>query len=604
MQSKQVFFVTFFMGLCVVVRPQQHLNLDFERLSVEHPVRPWGWNKTNYASVTTQLDSGVTYNGRFSLKLVGDSISTPDTPQIIRHGLEPHVLKSKTIVVSGRVKARSLKGFAWFSISDGFENEVTSEKLSGSTDWQPVAVAFKVTDTSRLVNLNLYHAGEGTSWFDDFKLSVEGKEYTSLPVASGFNKNQLSYLRKMSTPITSFEPLTEEDLQDFKDLTPFKDLVGSAKIIALGESTHGTSEFFKLKHRILQYAVQALGVRLFALEANMVTTEKINTYVKTGEGTALGSMAGIFMVWYTEEVRDLIEWVRAYNTIHPKDQIEFVGFDVQELKPPLDSLYGFLKQRSLPLYYSSKKRLSDLEKRGTNPFVISDSTKRNWFKVATTVYNKVKNQSVEWLVNSTTTKEKDEILWGLQYANLVKQYTENVYRGHLSFYRDQAMANNISWSLNRKGRDTKILIWAHDYHISKGKHPNLNYNIYSGLSMGHHLSKVFGNNYKAFALSTYQGNYWAMKSYTNYEQVACPLFPSPEGSLDEALHQITTAHPQSPGMFLNLSEARQIEWLIQPLPMRFANHVNIDYGYWTRYSIPFQFDGIFFIDKTSSAKPL
>lgn len=39
------------------------------------------------------------------------------------------------------------------------------------------------------------------------------------------------------------------------------------------------------------------------------------------------------------------------------------------------------------------------------------------------------------------------------------------------------------------------------------------------------------------------------------------------------------------------------------MPLRFANHVNIDYGYWGRLAVPFQFDGLFFIDKTTSAKP-
>ena len=98
-------------------------------------------------------------------------------------------------------------------------------------------------------------------------------------------------------------------------------------------------------------------------------------------------------------------------------------------------------------------------------------------------------------------------------------------------------------------------------------------------------------------------NYWAMVGYRDFRQMKCPLHISPKGTLDKALHQLTLKN-NSIGMFLDLSKARTLNWLTQPIPMRFANHVNIEYGFWTRYSIPYQFDGIFFIDKTTSAKPL
>ncbi|HEV7782056.1 MAG TPA: hypothetical protein VGO58_12370, partial [Chitinophagaceae bacterium] len=59
---------------------------------------------------------------------------------------------------------------------------------------------------------------------------------------------------------------------------------------------------------------------------------------------------------------------------------------------------------------------------------------------------------------------------------------------------------------------------------------------------------------------------------------------------------------KTPGLLLDLRKARSLEWLTKLIPVRFANHVNIEYGYATRHSVPYQFDGIFFIDKTSSAK--
>ena len=121
--------------------------------------------------------------------------------------------------------------------------------------------------------------------------------------------------------------------------------------------------------------------------------------------------------------------------------------------------------------------------------------------------------------------------------------------------------------------------------------------------MGKYLSEKYKENYKAFAISTYEGDYLGMINYQNFKQVKCPLHKGPKGTLDEVLHNLARKN-NAPGMIFDLSKARSQDWLTQALPMRFANHVNIEYGYWTRYSIPFHFDGVLFVDQTSSAHSL
>ena len=55
--------------------------------------------------------------------------------------------------------------------------------------------------------------------------------------------------------------------EDRTDLAFLNDLVGDARIVALGEATHGTSEFFEMKHRILDFLAKEMDFRLFAMEA-------------------------------------------------------------------------------------------------------------------------------------------------------------------------------------------------------------------------------------------------------------------------------------------------------------------------------------------------
>jgi erythromycin esterase-like protein len=163
------------------------------------------------------------------------------------------------------------------------------------------------------------------------------------------------------------------------------------------------------------------------------------------------------------------------------------------------------------------------------------------------------------------------------------------------------MAENVTWLINVYKPGSKVMIWAHDVHISRGEHPNPDANIYYGKSMGAHLARKHGNNYKAFGLFSYQGEYSCYVSYSNFKVTDCPLYSSPRRTLDYELHNVSLKK-KSPALILDLKNARSIDWISDSMPFRFANHVNIEYGYWTRYSLPYQFDAIFFIDNTSSAK--
>lgn len=114
-----------------------------------------------------------------------------------------------------------------------------------------------------------------------------------------------------------------------QDVSFLAQLVGDAHIVALGEGTHGTSEFFQLKHRITRYLASELGFSVFAIEANMPEAHRVNDYVLTGRGDPRELLDGMyFWTWNTHEVLDMIEWMRAFNA-SGRGRIQFTGFDMQ-----------------------------------------------------------------------------------------------------------------------------------------------------------------------------------------------------------------------------------------------------------------------------------
>ena len=587
----------------------QPLNLDFEKQSAEGVTRPWGWNSTVWGA-DFKMDSLNVKKGNYSLHSKCHEKENPCINQALGFNIETYDLLGKNITLTGHLKGEKIENAVSFSIHytlfDDISNnysfeEIISEKLSGTFDWKEISLHLKVPKSATQFSLSINQEGQGEAWFDDFKLVIGENQVTEVNAAKAFSKEHIDWLTRNVKSFKSPLPSLGENKLITENLSFFKDAIGSSRIVALGESTHGTSEFFSLKHKLLQYAVIELGFRVFALEDHLIAGEAINAYVTKGIGTLKQATRGLFGTWNTVEVFKMMQWIGDYNVTHPDDMVYFIGVDIQEITGPIDSLVSFIKVQDSKLYEKHKTVLSVLKEKGENHFMERDSlVKLDWIKSSENIHNELSDKKRLWISLAKTKAQKLKIEYGIQYANMVQQYFKEVLNTGRDLYRDQAMAENASWYFEKIYPNKKMMIWAHDSHVSRGEHDDVFTNFNRGISMGYFLSKKYKSDYKSFGLATYSGDFLAFKTYAYKEQVHAPLFPSPIGSLEEALHQVAIKKKQR-NLFTNLP--RSIAWLNKPMPLRFANHVNIDYGYWGRLAVPYQFDGLFFIDKTTSAKP-
>jgi len=149
----------------------------------------------------------------------------------------------------------------------------------------------------------------------------------------------IAWLKANALPLASVEPGA-----GFKDLEPLRPLIGNARVVGLGESTHGTREFFQLKHRMIEYCVSQLGFTVIGFEAAQGVTLAVNDYVLHGKGNARDVVTGmIFWTWNTEEVVALVEWVRAWNIAHER-KVKFYGFDMQSGAASVLHMLGYLER--------------------------------------------------------------------------------------------------------------------------------------------------------------------------------------------------------------------------------------------------------------------
>jgi erythromycin esterase-like protein len=132
------------------------------------------------------------------------------------------------------------------------------------------------------------------------------------------------WIRKSAIPLTT--PVAGHG---FDDMQALKKVVGDARIVALGEATHGSREFFQLKHRMLEFLATQMGFTIFSIEANMPEAYKLNDYVLHGTGDPVQLIKGMyFWTWDTQEVLAMVQWMREFNQ-SGKGHVEFTGFDMQ-----------------------------------------------------------------------------------------------------------------------------------------------------------------------------------------------------------------------------------------------------------------------------------
>ena len=264
-------------------------------------------------------------------------------------------------------------------------------------------------------------------------------------------------LKKRTVPLTGVEAG-----KPYEDLKEFGKAVGDARVVSLGEATHGTREIFQMKHRLLEYLVKEKGFTVFAIEANWPESLAADRYIKTGQGDPKAALADMyFWTWQTEEVLAMLEWMRAFNGApgeHPT--LSFTSFDMQTFAVARDRVLAFVKQHAPEQAASVEAAYSDLSK--VNPRAMSDPK----FEQAAT-----KAESVTALMQThrealTKATSPEAFRDALQMSRIAAQAARMRTPGAGSSYRDQMMAKNVEWLLNEAFPKEKIVLWAHNGHVT------------------------------------------------------------------------------------------------------------------------------------------
>ncbi len=397
---------------------------------------------------------------------------------------------------------------------------------------------------------------------------------------------------------------TVEAGSGFDDLQGLLDVVGDARIVLLGEPTHGNREVYQLKHRMVEFLVEEMGFNVFAFETPMPESFDVDAYVSGGVGTPERALAAAHM-WAgdTESVAEMLAWMRRHNATSTQS-LTFYGFDMQSPERATAGTLAYLERVDPGLAAIAREAFghlaisfSDPEAVGYRPIVDRDSDAAVQIGIADVLARFDANER-----NWTEATNADDWAVARQHAQVLQRWVEaNSDGGHrYGVVRDATMAENIRWILEREGSDAKVIVWAHNTHVA-------NWDGWSIPALGLYLREWYGSEAVIVGALFGRGGFHALEVGAASRGLwAFEVGAPPEGTIEAAF--------AAAGLDLAVVDLRRLpahgpvtEWFSTPQLTRNSGGVydaSTPRRHLLPYTAPEAFDALLYVDTTTPTRPV
>lgn len=266
------------------------------------------------------------------------------------------------------------------------------------------------------------------------------------------------------------------------------DMIGDARLVLLGEASHGTHEFYRERAQITKRLIQEKNFHAVAVEADFPDAYRVNRYVRgeSEDATAVDALADFQRfpqwMWRNADVVDFVGWLRAHNDLIPRPEwrVGFYGLDLYSLYGSIQAVLGYLDKTDVQAAQRARSRYACLEHFGADPQVYGYLANRD---LETSCEDEVVSQLTElrraaprYLSRDGRVAE-DELFFAEQNARVVQnaeEYYRAMYRGSIVSWnlRDQHMAETLHTlraHLNRRVGKAKIIVWEHNSHLGDAR---------------------------------------------------------------------------------------------------------------------------------------
>lgn len=278
-----------------------------------------------------------------------------------------------------------------------------------------------------------------------------------------------------STIAAHCEPF--DDLDD-ADLGPMMQRIGDARLVLIGESTHGSSEFYRMRARITRWLIERKGFGVVALEADWPDTATIDRYVCGRDQPPLRSTPFARFpswMWRNQETRGFMDWLAEHNrhTAAPGRPVRVYGLDLYSLNNSIGAVLDYLDRVDPETAQAARVRYGCFSPWETDPATYGRAVVGGRLpgceREVLSILNGLFAQRLHYIG-----EDGDAFFDTLRNAVVVREaerYYREMYYGSRESWnlRDRHMFDTLSAVLKHHGNDTRAVVWAHNSHVGDAR---------------------------------------------------------------------------------------------------------------------------------------
>jgi protein-L-isoaspartate(D-aspartate) O-methyltransferase len=400
------------------------------------------------------------------------------------------------------------------------------------------------------------------------------------------------------------------------DLGPLLERIGDARVVCLGEATHGTSQFYRMRDRITRELVRKKGFDMVAVEADWPDAARVDQWVRP-------SLAGVPRVgaehpafarfpswmWRNHEVLDMVSWLREYNRDERGDrpEVSFHGLDLYSMFSSIRSVLDYLDSVDPAAAAVARRRYGCLAPWENDPHAYGGA-------VRTGRYRACEQEAVAMLSDILANRlayseaDGDRFLDASRNAALIENaeryYRMMYYGGDASWnLRDRHMFDTLESLLAFRGPQSKVVVWAHNSHLGDARATEMG--VRGQVDVGQLCRQAFGDGCYLVGFGTDHGTVAAAHEW--------------DGPVQSM--RVRGAHPESyerlcrdsavPAFLLALRDPRRPEIRAELAPPRLERAIGVVYrpeselqSHYFRASLPLQFDEWIWFAETDAVHPI
>ena len=419
----------------------------------------------------------------------------------------------------------------------------------------------------------------------------------------------LDTVREAAQPI-------EGSANDYDSLLAFID---DAKVVLLGEASHGTSEFYRSRAQITKRLICDKGFSAIAVEADWPDAYRVNRFVKgdNKDADASWALSGFkrfpTWMWRNTEVLQFLTWLRVHNdSLVPADRVGFYGLDLYSLHASMECVLRYLDNIDPDAARRARARYACFTQFGDDPQRYGYAA---GFGLRPSCEEEAISQLIDLQRNSLLHSRMDgfaaldRFFDAEQNARVVKD-AEEYYRAMFGDsvaswnLRDQHMMETfvaLSRHLGLRQAPAKMVVWAHNSHVGDARATAMGQA--GEWNIGQLARQRYGDDCRSIGFTTYSGTVTAASEWDGPTRTI-PVRPARADSYESLMHD-----SEIPAFTLNLKKPSRVADSLRT-PMR-ERAIGVIYrpeselaSHYFKAALSDQFDAIIHFDESCAVEPI